>query len=80
MSTAVVYSKTTCPWCIKAKELLAQKGVQVEEHVLGQSPKAMTKEAICEAVGREINTVPQIVLDGVYIGGYTDLARYYGVQ
>ena len=38
MSKAVVYSKTTCPWCIKAKELLAQKGVQVEEHVLGVSP------------------------------------------
>lgn len=79
MSKAVVYSKATCPWCVKAKELLKSQGVEVEEILFG-SPAAPTKEAISEAVGRPINTVPQIILNGVYIGGYTDLARHFGVQ
>lgn len=78
MSKAVIYTKTTCPWCVKAKDLLKEKGVEFEEILFG-SPQAPTKEAISEAVGRPINTVPQIILDGKYIGGYTDLARHFGV-
>lgn len=79
MSKAVVYSKDHCPWCVKAKQLLTEKGVQFEELTYG-TPRAASKEMISEAVGREVNTLPQIILDGVYIGGYTDLARHYGVQ
>lgn len=78
MSKAIVYSKETCPWCVKAKELLASKGVTVEEHVFG-SDKFKSKEALQESLGHQVNTVPQIVLDGRYIGGYTELAAYYGV-
>lgn len=80
MSKAVIYTKSTCPWCIKAKDLLKEKNVEIEEHVMGVSAAAKDRQAICEAVGREIHTVPQIVLDGAYIGGYTDLAKHYGVE
>ena len=79
MSKAVVYSKTNCPWCVKAKQLLTEKGVEIDEVTVG-SPRALNKEMVSEAVGRPINTVPQIILDGVYIGGYTELAAHYGVQ
>lgn len=75
MSKAVIYTKPSCPFCIKAKQLLNAKGVQIEEHIVGE---AVTKQQVCEAVGRQITTVPQIVLDGQYIGGYTDLAAFYG--
>ena len=81
MSTAVIYSKTTCPWCVKAKELLAEKGVTVTEYVIGVSPEAATKELVESAVGREVTTVPQILLDegsGLkYIGGCTELYKHY---
>lgn len=81
MSKAVIYTKTTCPWCVKAKQLLAEKGVEVKEYVLGVDPEAATKALVEAAVGgREVQTVPQIMLDGQYIGGYTDLARHYGVS
>lgn len=79
MSKAVVYSKQNCPWCVKAKQLLTEKGVEFEEILFG-TPRALNKEMISEAVGQPINTVPQIILDGTYIGGYTDLAKHYGVQ
>lgn len=78
MSKAVIYTKPTCPYCVKAKQLLVEKNVQVEEHIFGESPKAMSKQHIEEAVGHPVNTVPQIVLDGRYIGGYTELVAFYG--
>lgn len=79
MSKAVIYSKAVCPWCVKAKALLTEMNVEYEEILYG-TPRALNKEVISEAVGRPISTVPQIVLDGVYIGGYTDLAKHYGVK
>lgn len=79
MSRAVIYSKDHCPWCVKAKQLLAEKGVAYEEIVYG-TPRAANKEVISEAVGQPISTLPQIILDGKYIGGYTQLAAHYGVQ
>ena len=76
---AEVYSKPTCPWCIKAKALLDSRGVPFVEHTLGQN--GVTKESIEERIGGgyQVKTVPQIFLDGVHIGGYTELAKKLGV-
>ena len=29
-----------------------------------------------KAVGQKVNTVPQVIIDGVYIGGFTETERY----
>jgi glutaredoxin len=70
---AEVYSKTTCPWCVKAKALLTNNGIEYTE-TLVNGPGV--KEEIERKAGREIRTVPQIFIDGSYIGGYTDLEKY----
>lgn len=77
---AVIFTKTTCPWCVKAKEILAKKNIEIEEHVLGVSPLAQTKEQLQQYLKREVNTVPQIILDDQYIGGCQDLANHFGIQ
>jgi glutaredoxin 3 len=64
-----MYSKTTCPYCFRAKDLLRGKGVQVEEYLLdGGGPK---REEMIERSGR--TTVPQIFIDGRHVGGCDDL-------
>lgn len=78
MSKAVIYSRTTCPWCVKAKQILTDKGVQFEEHVLG-SEQFKDKQTLEAKLGKPVNTVPQIILDGKYIGGCTELAKHFGV-
>jgi glutaredoxin 3 len=78
MSKAVIYSRTSCPWCVKAKQILTDKGVQFEEHVFG-SEQFKDKQALQEKLGKPVSTVPQIVLDGQYIGGCTELAKHFGV-
>ena len=70
---AEVYSKTTCPWCAKAKALLTNNGIEYTE-TLVNGPGI--KEGIERKAGREIRTVPQIFIDGNYIGGYTDLEKF----
>lgn len=69
---AVVWSKYHCPFCDKAKALLKMKGIEFEERKIGDG---YTKEELLEAVPNA-RTVPQIIIDGKLIGGYTDLEKY----
>jgi glutaredoxin len=66
---AVVWSKDHCPYCVQAKTLLEQKGIEFEEKKIGEG---YTKEDLLEAVPTA-RTVPQIFLDGELVGGFTEL-------
>lgn len=71
MATVEIYIKAFCPYCTRAKALLASKGVEAEEQdiTMGGPKRA---EMIQRANGR--TTVPQIFIDGRHIGGSDDLA------
>ena len=66
---AIVWSKDHCPYCVQAKTLLEQKGIEFEERKIGEG---YTKEDLLEAVPNA-RTVPQIFLDGELVGGFTEL-------
>ena len=66
---AIVWSKDACPYCVQAKNLLTQKGIEYEEKKIGDG---YTKEDLLEAV-TDARTVPQIFLDGEYVGGFDKL-------
>jgi glutaredoxin len=66
---AIVWSKDACPYCVQAKTLLSQKGIEFEERKIGEG---YTKEDLLEAVPAA-RTVPQIFLDGELVGGFTEL-------
>ena len=70
MAKVEIYSKSTCPYCIRAKRLLSDRQVAFIEHSVdwGGDKKA---EMIQRAGGR--TTVPQIFIDGRHIGGCDDL-------
>jgi glutaredoxin len=70
---AIIYSKDMCPYCVRAKQLLEQKGIAYEERVIG---RGYTKEQLLEAVPNA-RTVPQIFLDGMLVGGYDDLVKRF---
>lgn len=69
---AVVWSKNACPFCDQAKNLLKLKGIEFEERNISQD---WTREQLLEAVPMA-RTVPQIFLDGVLIGGFTELRKH----
>lgn len=70
MATVQIYTTTYCPYCVRAKGLLARKGVQFEEIDVTDDPELRDK-MVRLAGGRR--TVPEIFIDGKIIGGYDEL-------
>lgn len=68
----IIWSKNTCSFCVKAKELLEEHGIEYEERMLGEK---WTKNDLLEKVPNA-KTVPQIFIDNAYIGGYTELVEF----
>ena len=68
-----VYTNKGCPACVNAKRLFANKGVAYEEKKLGSSAR-MDREFLMRTQGSK--SVPQIFIDGTWIGGFDDVLRY----
>ena len=67
-----VYTRPTCIWCIRAKELLNSKGIPFKN--LDINDDELREELKVKASG--IKTIPQIFKDRKRIGGYEDLVEY----
>jgi glutaredoxin 3 len=70
MPQVVMYTTAICPYCVRAKYLLAQKGVSFEEIRIDHDQEVM------QEMMRRSNrhTVPQIFIGDFHVGGYDDLA------
>lgn len=74
MNKVKVYSTGTCPVCVKAKAFLDKRGIDYDE-VRIDLDRAALKEF--SAVTNGARTVPQIVVDGKCIGGFTELTEVH---
>lgn len=70
MANIVIYTKPTCPFCVRAKMLLAQKSVEYTEIDIAAQPE-LRDEMIAKANGGY--TVPQIFINDQHIGGCDDM-------
>lgn len=70
MSPVRMYTTQVCPYCIRAKQLLAARGVQqIDEIRVDLQPEERVK--MMEITGRR--TVPQIFIGDTHVGGCDDL-------
>jgi len=67
----VMYSTSWCPYCDRARSLLARKGVAVQEIKVDEDP-AQRELMLQRSGGRR--TVPQIFVGERHVGGFDDLA------
>ncbi|WP_324808534.1 glutaredoxin domain-containing protein [Sphingomonas sp. LY29] len=65
----------TCPFGVKAKQMLEAAGYEVEDKILSTRDEV---ERTKEEFGA--STTPQIVIDGERIGGSSDLEDYLAAQ
>jgi len=65
-----IYTTPSCPYCVRAKALLARKGVKFVETDVSQD-QALRDVMVERAGGRR--TVPQIFIGERHIGGCDDL-------
>jgi glutaredoxin 3 len=71
MPKVVIYTKSHCPYCVAAKNLLQSKNVQFEEIYLDDRPE----EYATLKARTGLMTVPQIFIGEQLIGGFTDLSK-----
>jgi glutaredoxin 3 len=70
MAKVEIYASQFCGFCARAKALLREKGVQYQEYDVDMDPD-LRRQMRERAEGR--NTVPQIFIDGVHVGGSDDI-------
>lgn len=70
MAEVVIYSSDYCPFCMRAKQLLASKGVDFQEICVDGEP-AVRAEMTRLAGGR--TSVPQIWIGDTHVGGCDEL-------
>ena len=71
MARIEIYTTRWCGYCVRAKALLDSKRLAYEEISLDDD--AAFRQTVFDLTGGW--TVPQVVLDGRPIGGYTELWR-----
>ena len=71
MARVTVYTTRWCAYCVRAKALLKSRGIEFDEVSLDGDPAFRRK--LNERTGGW--TVPQILIDGEPVGGYTELWR-----
>lgn len=71
----VIYGKAGCPKCVMAKSLLDSRDVSYDYvDILKDRPG----QTAAEITGRSnVRTLPQIYLDGAYIGGFDELYEFF---
>ena len=67
----MVLPEHTCPFGLRAKQMLEQEGFQVDDRILRTRAEV---DAFEEEQG--VETTPQVFIDGERIGGSDDLEQY----
>lgn len=70
MANVVLYGTQACPYCVRAEQLLARKGVEPRKIDVGAD--ALGRQEMLQRSGRR--SVPQIFINDTHIGGFDDLA------
>lgn len=74
-SDVTIFTRPDCEFCVRAKGMLADAGLQYEELVLNRDYTEATLRAVTAT-----SSVPQIFIDGDYIGGSESLAEYLSAE
>jgi glutaredoxin 3 len=70
----IIYSTNTCPICVTTKELLTKWKLPFEQKMIDENRTYM------EQFSKDTNgarTVPQIIIDGKHIGGFSELTELH---
>ena len=75
---AQIYTVDYCPYCKKALAFFDEHNIQYTRHRIDDNEAQMRKKLGEMYDIKGDVTVPQIIIDGKRIGGYTDLIAAYG--
>ncbi len=70
-ATVVMYATASCPYCIRAEQLLRARGVETIEKIRVDLDPSLREQMMARS-GRR--TVPQIYIGDTHVGGFDDLS------
>jgi glutaredoxin 1/glutaredoxin 3 len=71
---AKIYSTPRCSWCDRVAKMLEDYEINVEKIDVSGN-KVLIKE-MQKAAGEKVTSVPQVIIDEKFIGGYTEVERF----
>ena len=72
---AIVFGTTKCVWCDRVSVMLKDAKIEVDKIDISES-KDNLKQMKAYVGKTKMNTVPQVVIDNQFIGGYTEVERF----
>ena len=66
---ATVYTGPSCTWCDRVKVLLKDNDYEIEEIMVNST----ILEELQTKYNKVIRTVPQVIIDDIFIGGYHEV-------
>ena len=70
---AIIYGTSKCVWCDNVAKDLKNADIDITKVDVTDAQNLAEMKKIA---GEDARTVPQVVVDGKYIGGYTEVDRY----
>ena len=71
---ATVYGTPRCSWCDRVANMLNNSEIEVEKIDVSESKENLKLMKV--AAGKSVSTVPQVIIDGKFVGGYTEVERF----
>ena len=71
---ATVYGTPRCSWCDRVTKMLGENEIEVEKIDVSESKENL--KLMKGVAGKSVTTVPQVVIDGKFVGGYTEVERF----
>tara|TARA_Y100000034_G_C6656989_1_gene287847 strand:- start:218 stop:472 length:255 start_codon:yes stop_codon:yes gene_type:complete len=73
---AVVYGTKDCGWCESVVRALKKHTTSITKVDVREANNLAEMKKFA---GKDAKSVPQVVIDGTYIGGYTETERYLNI-
>ena len=71
---AIMYGTSKCVWCDRVAKMLNNSEIEVEKVDVSESKENL--KSMKGVAGKNTTTVPQVVIDGNFVGGYTEVERF----
>ena len=71
---ATVYGTPRCSWCDRVSKMLGENEIEVEKIDVSESKENL--KLMKAVAGKTTTTVPQVIIDGKFVGGYTEVERF----
>lgn len=74
MESVTIFGRSSCGFCIRAKQLCESKGLAFRYVDIVE--EGISKADLEKTIGKPVQTVPQIFVGQDHIGGYDQFSRY----